>query len=78
MQFGSSARVWKFVFALLFTVFGTFTSFAQFDQFGQPLFNQFRSREDSGPPAALYLAVRAARRALIDNPSDARAHAFRS
>src|SRR5437763_11215325 len=40
MQFGSSARVWKFGFALLFTVFGTFTSFAQYDQYGQPLTGQ--------------------------------------
>src|SRR5258708_17710914 len=37
MEFGSSDRVWKFGFALLFTVFGTFTSLAQFDQFGQAL-----------------------------------------
>ena len=35
MQFGSSARVWKFGFALLFTAVGTFTSFAQYDQYGQ-------------------------------------------
>lgn len=30
--------------------------------------------QDLGPPAALYLAVRAARRALADNPDDAWAH----
>src|SRR5215469_6667821 len=40
MQFGSSARVRKLGFALLFTVFGTISSFAQFDQFGQPLSGQ--------------------------------------
>jgi protein involved in polysaccharide export with SLBB domain len=40
MQFGSSARAWKFGFALLFTAFGTFTSFAQYDQYGQPLSGQ--------------------------------------
>jgi protein involved in polysaccharide export with SLBB domain len=49
MQFGSSARVWKFGFALLFTLFGTSTSFAQFDQFGQPLSGQSQSCNPNDP-----------------------------
>ncbi len=51
MQFGSSARVWKFGFALLFTVFGTFTSFAQFDQFGQPLSGQSQQSCNPNDPS---------------------------
>ena len=35
MQFGSSPRVRKFGYVLLFTVFGTLASSAQFEQFGQ-------------------------------------------
>ncbi|MBB5326832.1 SLBB domain-containing protein [Tunturiibacter gelidoferens] len=37
MQFGSSPRVCRFGFVFLFTVFGTLTSSAQLDQFGQGL-----------------------------------------
>src|SRR5271154_1952961 len=37
MQFGSSLRVRKFGCVLLFTVFGTLASSAQFEQFGQAL-----------------------------------------
>ncbi|MCU1251392.1 MAG: Capsular polysaccharide export system protein KpsC [Edaphobacter sp.] len=51
MQFGSSARVWKFGFALLFIVFGTFTSFAQFDQFGQPLSGQSQQSCNPNDPS---------------------------
>jgi protein involved in polysaccharide export with SLBB domain len=40
MQFGSSPRAWKFGFVLLFSVFGTLSSSAQFDQFGQVLSGQ--------------------------------------
>jgi hypothetical protein len=32
------------------------------------------ARMDAGPPAALYVALRAARRALVENPNDARLH----
>jgi len=49
MQFGSSARVWKFGFVLLFTVFGTLTSSAQFDQFGQALSGQSQQQQSCNP-----------------------------
>jgi protein involved in polysaccharide export with SLBB domain len=51
MQFGSSARVCKFRFALLFTVFGTLTSFAQFDQFGQALSGQSQQSCNPNDPS---------------------------
>jgi protein involved in polysaccharide export with SLBB domain len=35
MRFGSSPGAWKFGFVLLFSAFGTLSSSAQFDQFGQ-------------------------------------------
>ena len=34
----------------------------------------YLARQDQGPPALLYLAVRAARRAVRDNPDDAQAY----
>src|ERR1700755_1863802 len=40
MQFGSSPRVCRFGYVLLFTVFGALTSSAQFGQFGQALSGQ--------------------------------------
>jgi protein involved in polysaccharide export with SLBB domain len=40
MQFGSSPRICRFGYVLLFTVFGTLTSSAQFGQFGQALGGQ--------------------------------------
>jgi protein involved in polysaccharide export with SLBB domain len=40
MQFGSSFRICRFGYVLLFTVFGTLTSSAQFGQFGQGLSGQ--------------------------------------
>jgi protein involved in polysaccharide export with SLBB domain len=51
MQFGSSARIWKFGFSLLFTVFGTFTSFAQYDQFGQPFSGQSQQSCNPNDPS---------------------------
>src|SRR5260370_41012361 len=51
MQFGSSARVWKFGFVLLFTVFGTLTSSAQFDQFGQALSGQTQQSCNPNDPS---------------------------
>jgi protein involved in polysaccharide export with SLBB domain len=49
MQFGSFARVWKFGFVLLFTVFGTLPSSAQFDQYGQPLSGQPQPQQSCNP-----------------------------
>lgn len=38
--------------------------------------NDFMNQHDDGPPAALYLGLRAARRAVADNPADAQAHFY--
>src|SRR5260370_33714283 len=49
MQFGSFARVWKFGVVLLFTVFGTLPSSAQFDQYGQQLSGQPHPQQSCNP-----------------------------
>jgi hypothetical protein len=40
------------------------------------VFLRFVALRDAAPPASLFLAIRAARRALASNPDDARAHLF--
>jgi protein involved in polysaccharide export with SLBB domain len=50
MQFGSSARVRKFGYVLLVSVFGTLTSSAQFGQFGQALSGQTSQQQQSCDP----------------------------
>ena len=49
MQFGSSPRVCRFGFVFLFTVFGTLTSSAQLDQFGQGLGGQLGQQPSCDP-----------------------------
>jgi protein involved in polysaccharide export with SLBB domain len=49
MQFGSSPRVCRFGLVFLFTVFGTLTSSAQFDQFGQGLTGQLGQQPSCDP-----------------------------
>jgi protein involved in polysaccharide export with SLBB domain len=49
MQFGSSPRVCRFGYVLLFTVFGTLTSSAQFGQFGQGLSGQTGQDQSCDP-----------------------------
>src|SRR5271156_5707396 len=49
MQFGSSPRVCRFGYVLLFTVFGTLTSSAQFEQFGQALGGQLGQQQSCDP-----------------------------
>lgn len=49
MQFGSSPRVCRFGFVFLFTVFGTITSSAQLDQFGQGLGGQVGQQPSCDP-----------------------------
>ena len=49
MQFGSSHRVSKFGYVLLITVFGTLTSSAQFEQFGQALGGQIGQQQSCDP-----------------------------
>jgi protein involved in polysaccharide export with SLBB domain len=49
MQFGSSPRVCRFGYVLLFTVFGTLTSSAQFDQSGQALGGQLGQQQSCDP-----------------------------
>ena len=49
MQFGSSPRVCRFGFVFLFTVFGTLTSSAQLDQFGQGLGGQIGQQPSCDP-----------------------------
>jgi protein involved in polysaccharide export with SLBB domain len=49
MQFGSSPRVCRFGFVVLFTVFGTLTSSAQLDQFGQGLGGQIGQQPSCDP-----------------------------
>ncbi|WP_353065356.1 SLBB domain-containing protein [Tunturibacter psychrotolerans] len=49
MQFGSSPRVCRFGYVLLFTVFGTLTSSAQFDQLGQALGGQLGQQQSCDP-----------------------------
>jgi tetratricopeptide (TPR) repeat protein len=46
---------------------------APMDQRSQGLLGDYVRTQDAGPPSALYLAVRAARRGLADNPDDGRA-----
>ncbi len=43
------------------------------DQRSQGLLNEYVRSQDAGPPSALYLAVRAARRGVAENPDDGRA-----
>jgi tetratricopeptide (TPR) repeat protein len=43
------------------------------DQRLQALLGEYVRAQDAGPPSALYLAIRAARRGLAENPDDARA-----
>lgn len=43
------------------------------DQRSQGLLQAYIGSQDAGPPSALYLAVRAARRGLLENPDDPRA-----
>jgi protein involved in polysaccharide export with SLBB domain len=50
MQFGSSPKVFRFGYVLLITVFGTLTSSAQFDQFGQALSGQTGQQQQSCDP----------------------------
>src|SRR5271156_546533 len=49
MQFGSSPRVCRFGYVLLITVFGTLTSSAQFEQFGQALGGQLGQQQSCDP-----------------------------
>ena len=49
MQFGSSPRVCRLGYVLLITVFGTLTSSAQFDQFGQALSGQTGQQQSCDP-----------------------------
>lgn len=49
MQFGSSPRVRRFGYVLLVSVFGTLTSSAQFDQFGQALSGQTSQQQSCDP-----------------------------
>jgi protein involved in polysaccharide export with SLBB domain len=49
MQFGSSPRLCRFGYVLLITVFGTLTSPAQFDQFGQALTGQTGQQQSCDP-----------------------------
>jgi protein involved in polysaccharide export with SLBB domain len=49
MQFGSSPRLCRFGYVLLITVFGTLTSSAQFDQFGQALTGQGGQQQSCDP-----------------------------
>jgi tetratricopeptide (TPR) repeat protein len=42
------------------------------DQVLQLWINEFLAKQDDGPPSSLYLALRAARQAIHDNPEDAR------
>ena len=49
MQFGSSPRLCRFGYVLLITVFGTLTSLAQFDQFGQALTGQTGQQQSCDP-----------------------------
>jgi protein involved in polysaccharide export with SLBB domain len=50
MQFGSSPRVRRFGYVLLVSMFGTLTSSAQFDQFGQALSGQTPQQQQSCDP----------------------------
>ncbi|WP_353069772.1 SLBB domain-containing protein [Tunturibacter empetritectus] len=49
MQFGSSPRVRRFGYVLLVSVFGTLTSSAQFEQFGQALSGQTSQQQSCDP-----------------------------
>jgi len=49
MRFGSSLRVCRLGYVLLITVFGTLTSSAQFDQFGQALSGQTGQQQSCDP-----------------------------
>jgi protein involved in polysaccharide export with SLBB domain len=49
MQFGSSPRVRRFGYVLLVSMFGTLTSSAQFDQFGQALSGQTSQQQSCDP-----------------------------
>ncbi|MBB5342216.1 SLBB domain-containing protein [Tunturibacter empetritectus] len=49
MQFGSSPRVRRFGYVLLVSVFGTLTSSAQFEQFGQALSGQTTQQQSCDP-----------------------------
>jgi tetratricopeptide (TPR) repeat protein len=44
------------------------------DRASEELLRRYLWAQDQGPPSSLYLAVRAARRALVHNPDDARAY----